>query len=100
MEIERVEQRGTKVYAYDENGEKLFKKTGELVRYTSKAVFVRRGNKICKMDAYGYVVDPDVKDEGVVVLWWVLWWWGCWVGGLETLWAFEQQPPRHPNTFF
>ncbi|CRF47869.1 TPR repeat containing exported protein; Putative periplasmic protein contains a protein prenylyltransferase domain [Helicobacter heilmannii] len=64
MKIERVEQRGTKVYAYDENGEELFKKSGELVRYTSSSVYVRRGNKVCKLDAYGYVVDPDVKDEG------------------------------------
>ncbi|WP_104689937.1 tetratricopeptide repeat protein [Helicobacter felis] len=64
MKIERVEQRGTKVYAYDESGEELFKKSGELVRYTSSSVYVRRGNKVCKLDAYGYVVDPDVKDGG------------------------------------
>ncbi|WP_235852248.1 hypothetical protein [Helicobacter mehlei] len=63
MAINNVVQRGGKVCAYDENGEELFSKSGELVRYTSDAVFVRRGNRVCQLDMYGYVVDGNVKEE-------------------------------------
>ncbi|WP_240331059.1 hypothetical protein [Helicobacter suis] len=64
MAINYAVQRGARVYAYDENGDELFNKPGELVRFTNNAVFVRRGARVCKLDAYGYVVDPDVKESG------------------------------------
>ncbi|CRF41632.1 tetratricopeptide repeat protein [Helicobacter ailurogastricus] len=63
MAINNVVQRGSRVYAYDEVGDELFNKAGELVRYTSDAVFVRRGNRVCQLDIYGYVVDGNVKEE-------------------------------------
>ncbi|WP_121022041.1 hypothetical protein [Helicobacter vulpis] len=72
MAINNVVQRGGKVCAYDENGEELFSKSGELVRYTSSSVYARWGNKVCKLDAYDYVMNPDVKDEGGDWIWGVL----------------------------
>ncbi|WP_240333357.1 tetratricopeptide repeat protein [Helicobacter suis] len=62
MAINHAVQRGARVYAYDENGDELFNKPGELVRFTNNAVYVRRGARVCKLDAYGYVVDPDFKE--------------------------------------
>ncbi|GMB90345.1 hypothetical protein NHP190002_10360 [Helicobacter ailurogastricus] len=59
MQIEHVEQKGTKVHAYDEEGNELFKKSGELVFFVDNYVLVRRGNKICKIDTYGYILDPN-----------------------------------------
>ncbi|WP_240328789.1 tetratricopeptide repeat protein [Helicobacter suis] len=63
MAISNAVQRGSRVYAYDENGDELFNKPGALVRFTDDAVFVRRGARVCKLDIYGYVVDPDVKES-------------------------------------
>ncbi|WP_163556370.1 hypothetical protein [Helicobacter suis] len=63
MAINHAVQRGARVYAYDENGDELFNKPGELVRFTNNAVYVRRGTRVCKLDTYGYVVDTDVKEE-------------------------------------
>uniref|UniRef100_UPI0013D50B3E hypothetical protein n=1 Tax=Helicobacter suis TaxID=104628 RepID=UPI0013D50B3E len=59
MQIGHVEQNGTKVHAYDENGNELFKKSGELIFFVSNYVLVRRGNKICQLDAFGYVLDAN-----------------------------------------
>ncbi|WP_235852995.1 tetratricopeptide repeat protein [Helicobacter labacensis] len=68
MEIDHVEQEGTKVCAYDSDNKVLFKKPGELVFYMSDYVLIRRGNKICKLDSYGYVLDSnfDLKKIGRV----------------------------------
>ncbi|WP_120952079.1 tetratricopeptide repeat protein [Helicobacter sp. L8] len=59
MKISRVEQKGTKVLAYDENDEELFKKSGECIFFVDDYALIRRGNKICKLDPYGYVLDPN-----------------------------------------
>ncbi|BCZ16975.1 hypothetical protein NHP190003_02570 [Helicobacter sp. NHP19-003] len=59
MQISHVEQKGTKVYAYDENGEELFKKSGECIFFVNNYALVRRGNKVCKLDSYGYVLDAN-----------------------------------------
>ncbi|WP_233705171.1 tetratricopeptide repeat protein [Helicobacter bizzozeronii] len=64
MRIVDVEQKRDRVYAYDKYGEELFSVEGKLVRHKGDFVFVRNEGKTCKLDAYGNVVDPDVKGEG------------------------------------
>ncbi|GMT38749.1 hypothetical protein NHP20013_08320 [Helicobacter bizzozeronii] len=62
MAIKNVVQRGTNVYAYDGEGNKLFNKPGALVSFTDDSVLVRRGDRVCKLDQYGYVVDSNYKE--------------------------------------
>lgn len=51
--IASAAQRGFTVYVYDENGETLFTKFGELVDFSSESVLIRIGLTLSAFDDRG-----------------------------------------------